>query len=79
MTDTNPLPCPFCGRKPQIIKGKRYARDGFYSHQKAGMWVWKPAVKCTTCKIERRFESVEDAVAWWNTRKEPKSAAPPRG
>lgn len=62
-------PCPFCGRRPSLRKGKRYTRDGMYAHQKAGSWMWKPAVSCGSCGISRDFESVEEAVEWWNTRK----------
>lgn len=58
--------CPFCGRRPSVRKGKRRIVDSFY--QKAGEWIWKPGITCRPCGIERDFESVEDALAWWNTR-----------
>lgn len=64
------LPCPFCGRKPSVRKGKRQKKDGYYPWQgKAGDWMWKPGIRCGTCKIDREFESVEEAVEWWNGRK----------
>lgn len=71
MPDTKLLNCPFCGRKPSLRKGSRYTTDGYYAWQniKVGDWRWKPGVKCSTCKIDRDFDSVEEAVAWWNTRK----------
>lgn len=62
------MPCPFCGRKPSLAKGQRYKRDGMYEHQKAGAWIWSPAISCRSCHISRDFDSVEDALAWWNKR-----------
>lgn len=67
MIDLKPLPCPFCGRKPSLRKGKRYVTTN--PVHVAGEWMYKPGVKCTTCKIDRDFESVEEAAEWWNTRK----------
>lgn len=61
-----PLPCPFCGRKPSLRRGKRRAVDGLYA--KAGTWFWKPGIGCAPCRISRDFESTEEALAWWNTR-----------
>lgn len=61
-----PLKCPFCGRQPSVVKGRRHTRDGLYA--KAGDWFYRPAVKCTRCQIGREFESVDEALVWWNTR-----------
>jgi len=69
MPDIKLLPCPFCGRKPSLRKGMRHQKDGYYHWQpRAGAWRWRPAVRCTTCKFDREFESVDEAVAWWNKR-----------
>jgi hypothetical protein len=65
--DDKPLPCPFCGRRPSLSKGMRRKSDNYF--QKAGEWMWRPAVKCRPCEIDREFESLEEALAWWNTRR----------
>ena len=58
--------CPFCGGKARHGKGMKRKADSLY--QKAGEWMWKPAIGCKRCGIDRRFESVEEALQWWNTR-----------
>lgn len=57
------LPCPFCGRRPSLRKGRQYKRAGM-----VGEWMMRPGVSCNPCRISRDFDSVEDAVAWWNKR-----------
>jgi phage FluMu protein Com len=65
--------CPFCGRRPRLVKGRRRSEKhkSLYPELDArfGVWLWRPAIKCDRCKFGREFDSVEEAVAWWETRK----------
>ena len=59
--DKQLLPCPFCGKRTGFIgKGQKL---------KDGQWWYKPSAKCRICQYELEFESFEDALNWWNTRK----------
>ncbi len=61
--------CPFCGRKATLGKGQRRKKDFEWidgTIEKAGDWLWKPSVGCRNCKFSRKFDSVEEAAAWWN-------------
>lgn len=72
-------PCPFCGRKGALLKGKRFGsatrnhpRNLAHWERQAGEWIWKPSVGCKACGIYREFDSVGEAVAWWNYREQSK-------
>jgi len=56
---TELLPCPFCGCKPSLLKGKNTKTKG---------WLWKPEVLCRKCVIGRSGNSVDEVVEWWNRR-----------
>lgn len=65
-------PCPFCGSKARLLKGKQYKSDGagrIVSHR-PGDWIWRPQIGCKPCRINRVGDSVEQLVTWWNTRAE---------
>lgn len=61
--------CPFCKCKPSHGKGSKHKRDYKYldgSIEKAGSWSRKPYIGCRRCKFNCKFESVEEAITWWN-------------
>lgn len=62
-----PLPCPFCGRKPVVLKGKRWESSN--QNHCAGEWWMRPGIKCTKCRIEKQGESLDEILRWWNERK----------
>lgn len=58
--------CPFCGGKARHGRGQK--RKAATLYQNVGEWIWKPFIGCGPCGIDRDFESVEEALTWWNTR-----------
>lgn len=64
--------CPFCGSKPNVMKGKRYKSDGatakYIIGHRPGDWIWRPQIGCKKCRITRVGDDVEELIAWWNTR-----------
>jgi hypothetical protein len=58
--------CPFCGGKARHGKGMKRKVENLY--QKAGEWMWQPYIGCKACGFSRSFDSVEEAVEWWNRR-----------
>lgn len=63
------LGCPWCGKKPAVIKGKQFAKDTAY--RKAGEWMWKPEIKCRRCMIVMHGDDIAEMISRWNIRKQP--------
>ena len=57
MSDKTPLPCPFCGKEPEIVKIENYGRDDWY-------------ITCKPLCIEQKhlYSSKAAAIKAWNRR-----------
>lgn len=67
MSEIELLPCPFCGGKAEVRATKRLVFNGKY------MGTVHYVVGCidTKCigRIQRRYNSIEEAIDAWSTRK----------
>lgn len=67
MSEIKLLPCPFCGGEAEVRATKRPVFNGKY------MGTAHYVVGCidTKCigRIQRRYNSIEEAIDAWNTRK----------
>ena len=60
---TKPLPCPFCGGRAWVMKGRKYKTGA-----NVGEWMWKPEAGCQKCGFAFEGMTLAEAVSRWNTR-----------
>lgn len=60
------LPCPFCGKKPELRELLVHYDDG--PHGPVGSYSGHFLVACDECGIEVGEEYRDDAIAAWNRR-----------
>lgn len=53
------LPCPICGKPPEVTIGKRASNGEWYAY---------PTIQCRSCAYLKHGHSDESALARWNTR-----------
>lgn len=69
MSEPTPLPCPFCGSIPRIIKGDVYSRAFVIRCENAHSCAARP-------RLSRKTE--QETVEAWNTRHTPEAVAAPK-
>ena len=60
------LPCPICGKPPEVTIGKRASNGEWYAY---------PTIQCRSCDYLKHGHSDELALARWNTRPQAVSTA----